>query len=57
MILSQTYRPVSGDERRAQLLLRAKLLAEAVPAFRFRFPKSSAANDLLHRLFDEHLAR
>lgn len=52
-VLSQLYRPPTSVASSAEILRRAKLLAEAVPAYRFRFPKSPAAKELLERLFEE----
>lgn len=56
-ILPEMYRPPEPLASSAEILHRAKLFAESVPAYRFRFPKSPAANDLLKRLFDEELSR
>lgn len=56
-ILPEMYRPPESLASSAEILHRAKLLAESVPAYRFRFPKSPAANDLLKRLFEEELSR
>jgi hypothetical protein len=56
-MLPEIYRLPREIASSAEVLHRAKLLAESVPAYRFRFPKSPAANDLLTKLFDEELSK
>jgi hypothetical protein len=56
-MLPEIYRPPREIASSAEILHRAHLLAESVPAYCFRFPKSPAANDLLTKLFDEELSK
>jgi len=54
-LLAQVYKLPTELAPPAQLFKRAAKLVENVPAYRFAFPKSPAAQDLLLRLFDDEL--
>lgn len=55
LLLGQAYRLPRELATTAQLFKRASQLVENVPAYRFAFPKSPAAEELLLRLFDDQL--
>jgi hypothetical protein len=55
LLLAQAYKLPQEIASTALLFKRATELVQKVPAYRFAFPKSPAAQELLLRLFDEAL--